>query len=59
MKHEEIHAIVEAQRAWFHTGATLDVNYRLDALRRLKAEIIKNEAHIAQAIQADLGKSAF
>lgn len=59
MKHEEIHAIVEAQRTWFHTGATLDVNVRLDALRRLKAEIMKNETRIAQAIQADLGKSAF
>ena len=52
----EIHAIVEKQRAWFETGATLDVAFRLNALDRLGAAIRAREAEIADALRADLGK---
>lgn len=59
MNREEIAAIVSAQRDWFQTGATLNVDMRLKTLKALKAEILKNEDRIAKAICADLGKSAF
>lgn len=55
----EIRSIVEKQRAFFRTGATLDVTVRLQALSRLRAWIQSHEADIAAALQADLGKSAF
>jgi len=59
MKREEIAAIIRAQRAFFNTHATLDIGIRMDALRKLKTEILKNEKRIADALHADLGKSAF
>ena len=55
----KIHEIVEKQREFFHTGVTLSVDYRIQALRQLKKWIQENEKEIAQAIQDDLGKSAF
>lgn len=58
MKPEQIHKIVSAQRNYFSSGATLPVGIRLDALRRLKAAIIRHEADIARALYQDLGKSS-
>ena len=58
MKKEQIDKIVEKQRAFFATGATLDVNYRIEALKRLQQTLLDNEAAIAEAIRSDLGKSA-
>lgn len=58
MKKEQIDKIVEKQRAFFATGATLDVNYRIEALKKLQQTLLDNEAAIAEAIRSDLGKSA-
>lgn len=44
---------------WFRNGHTLPVEFRLQALRRLKGAIEQREADIAAALQADLGKSGF
>ena len=59
MNEQEIHAIVKKQRAYFYTGATLNVDFRLAALKKLKTAIQKRQDEIHAAIQADLGKSAF
>ncbi len=59
MTETEIKQIVEKQRQYFQTGATLDINFRLDALRKLSAAIQKHEAEINEALRLDLGKSAF
>ena len=37
MNEQEIHAIVKKQRAYFYTGATLNVDFRLAALKKLFA----------------------
>ena len=50
---------MERQRAWFQNGHTLPVEFRLQALRRLKAAVERREADISAALQADLGKSGF
>lgn len=50
--------IIEKQRAFFHTGKTLPVEYRLRALKKLQQNILKYENEIAQALEKDLGKSA-
>ena len=54
-----IDQILKSQRLYFRTGATLPVSFRLTMLRKLKSSIQKHEKEIAQALQADLGKSEF
>ena len=58
MTKEQIHAIAEKQRRFFATGATLPVEYRINALKKLRKAILENEQAIAEALQKDLGKSA-
>ncbi len=53
----EIQNIIEKQKKFFSTGKTLDVKYRIDSLKKLKATIEKYEIEIAEAIKTDLGKS--
>lgn len=57
MQAEEIQAILAKQRAYFATGATLPVGFRLAALKRLLAKIEACEDRIFEALYADLGKS--
>ena len=52
-----IHDVVQRQREFFMTGATLDVDYRVDALKRLRASIKAHEKDIADALYKDLRKS--
>lgn len=59
MNEDEIISIIEKQRAFFSKGRTLNVNYRLEALRRLKAAINSNLDSIHAALKKDLGKSGF
>ena len=59
MKETEIKDIIEKQGRFFRTGVTLDADYRIKALRRLKAGIQKGESAIHEALKKDLGKSNF
>lgn len=54
----DIQGIVDAQRKFFRTGTTLDVNWRLAQLRRLRDEVIAREKDFEEALQKDLGRSA-
>lgn len=54
---EQIAKVVAAQKEFFHSGKTLDIEYRLAALKRLKAAIQKWEKPLAEALWADLHKS--
>jgi aldehyde dehydrogenase (NAD+) len=45
------------QRDYFSSGATLPVGYRIAALKKLYTAVAQNEARIAHALHADLGKS--
>ena len=58
MKETEIQALVKKQRAFFNSGNTLPLAYRISALKRLKQAIIENENKITEAIKKDLGKSS-
>jgi len=55
----QIYEICAKQRAFFKTGRTQDVHYRIDALKKLRAAICANEKEILDALRQDLGKSAF
>lgn len=57
MDSSKIKNVVNQQRKFFQTGATLPVEFRIEALKKLKANILANEKEIAAAIKADLGKS--
>lgn len=54
---ERIIEIVSAQKELFRTGKTLDIEYRLTALRALKAALKKWEKPLAEALWQDLHKS--
>lgn len=54
-----IHEIVESQRRFFRTGATLPVSFRREMLRRLLDAVNRREAEIGAALAADLGKSGY
>ena len=55
----EIKDLVQEQRAYFATGKTKKVSWRMGALAALKKTIEKYEEEINQALQADLKKSGF
>lgn len=59
MTEAEIKSLVQKQRSFFYTGKTLNVTYRMQALKKLRACILKYETEINDAIKKDLGKSAF
>lgn len=57
MKNTDIRNIVNKQRRFFHTGVSLDVKWRLQQLKKLKASIQSHEAEIQQALKEDLGRT--
>ncbi len=51
--------ILEKQRSFFQSGATLPLAFRLEMLTRLQEAIRATEKEILDALTADLGKSAY
>ena len=49
--------LVAAQRAFFQSGATLSVSFRVEALKKLYNAVKECEKEICGALHADLGKS--
>ncbi|MBP5254037.1 MAG: aldehyde dehydrogenase family protein [Lachnospiraceae bacterium] len=54
---EQIHGIVDRQRAFFRTGKTLDLAYRADALKKLKKAVTAHREMLQEALFEDLGRS--
>ncbi len=54
---ENIESIVNAQKEFFATHNTRDVSFRIDALKKFRASILKNEDKITDALWKDLHKS--
>ena len=55
----DVEAAAQKMRAFYLTGATLDVEYRRQALEKLRAYLKANEERILAALTADLGKAPF
>lgn len=51
--------ILESQRHYFQSGATLSVDFRLKMLKKLYQAVKNREKEICQALAKDLGKSDF
>ena len=54
-----IDKILDSQRKFFQSGATLPVDFRVEMLKKLRAGVQKHQAEIEAALKADLGKSDF
>ena len=54
---ESVEQLVEDQRALFATGATIDIETRINALKALREAIVAREEQICNALHSDLGKS--
>ena len=54
---ERIHDIVKAQNGFFRSGATLDISFRKDMLRKLDKAMENWEDRLCDALWADLHKS--
>ncbi|MCO5229830.1 MAG: aldehyde dehydrogenase [Chitinophagales bacterium] len=51
--------LVAKQRAYFDSGATRSVNFRIEQLKRFKAAFIQNEEKIYEALKRDFNKPVF
>ena len=49
--------VFENQKVFFESNTTLDINYRINSLKKLKKEIQFFENDIIDALKKDLGKS--
>lgn len=53
---EEIKNIIASQRAFFRSGATLDISWRIEQLKRLKRAVMENSDAMVAALKEDLGR---
>ena len=51
---EGIHKAVLSEQEFFRTGATLDIDFRIEQLKKLKQMILKNEDAMKEALKQDL-----
>lgn len=58
MNQTEIQTILDKQREYFQTGATLPLGFRREALKKLLSSLTLKEDKLLAALKADLGKSA-
>ena len=54
-----IDELIASQRRFFTSGATLDVKFRINMLKKLYCAVKKYEKEIGKALYTDLGKSDF
>lgn len=59
MTGQEIKSLLDGQREYFKSGATLPVRFRKEQLRKLYATVEKYQNEINDALKADLGKSNY
>lgn len=59
MTKEQISILLDAQRAYYKSGATIPVEFRIAQLKKLYAAVKKYETEVNDALTEDLGKSHF
>ena len=59
MTEKNIKQLLEKQRKFYKSGATIPVNFRIEQLKKLYSAIKLYENEIADALLADLGKSRY
>ena len=59
MTSQEIKSLLEKQRTYYRSGATIPVKFRIEQLKKLYATVKKYQDEINDALTADLGKSHY
>ncbi len=59
MTSQEINALLELQRVYYRSGATISVNFRIQQLKNLYDTVKKYQSDIGDALKSDLGKSYY
>ena len=59
MTNQEILVLLEKQRAYYRSGATIPVKFRIEQLKKLYATVKKYQTEINDALKSDLGKSHY
>ena len=59
MTETEITLLLQAQKNYYKSGATLPVSFRKEQLKKLYGAIREREAELNEALRTDLGKSNF
>ncbi len=59
MTGEQITSLLEKQRKYYKTGATIPVKFRVEQLKKLYSAVKKYQTEVNDALTADLGKSRF
>lgn len=59
MSENEIRDLVQKQRVYYRSGATLPIKLRIERLRLLYSAVEKYRDEISEALHGDLGKSRF
>ena len=59
MTNQEIQSLLDRQRNFFRSGATIPVSFRIAQLKKLYATVKKYEIEVNDALKADLGKSHY
>lgn len=56
---DNIDSLLEEQRTFYRSGATLPISFRIGQLKKLYTAIQKYDTRLQDALAADLGKSSF
>ncbi len=56
---ENYNELINKQKTFFNTGKTKDIEFRLEALQKLRSAIKKHENDLLKALKDDLNKSEF
>ena len=59
MTGEQVKSLLDQQRAYYKSGATIPVSFRIEQLKKLYAAVKKYEKQVNEALKADLGKSHY
>ncbi len=59
MTSEQINSLLEKQRKYYKSGATIPVKFRIEQLKKLYATVKKYQTEVNEALKTDLGKSHF
>ena len=59
MTEQEIQTLLEKQRDYYRSGATVPVSFRIEQLKKLYSTVKKYQDEINSALASDLGKSSY
>jgi aldehyde dehydrogenase (NAD+) len=57
MNQEQIKNLLDSHRMYFLSGETLNIDFRLEQLQKLKASFVKYEPQIIEAVKKDMGRN--